>query len=125
MLRHRHRLEAAGARWGMASGFGRNVGLFRETEMEADRLAVHLLARAGYDPARGAIVWPIVERETGAIGLARSRTHPPASQRVAITEDEVRLLAPPGDDRPPALLAHRHRPLTGKWRALLPAAKAQ
>ncbi|MGC6399750.1 M48 family metalloprotease [Sphingomonas sp. FW199] len=121
MLHHRRRLEAAGARWGLVSGFGRNAGLFRETEMEADRLAVHLLVRAGYDPARGAVVWPMVERETGSIGLARSRTHPPASQRIAIMQDEVRLLAPKGDDRPPALLAHRHRPLTGKWRALLPA----
>lgn len=121
MLHHRRRLEAAGARWGLVSGFGRNAGLFRETEMEADRLAVHLLARAGYDPARGAVVWPMVERETGSIGLARSRTHPPASQRIAIMQDEARLIGPPGDDRPPALLAHRHRPLTGKWRTLLPA----
>src|SRR3546814_10543788 len=50
ILRHRERLEAKGVNYGLLSGIGRNVGYFRQTELEADILSVSLLANANYDP---------------------------------------------------------------------------
>ena len=51
--RHRVRLDAARVSRGFLGNFGRNARLIRETEVEADRLSVYLLERAGYDPAGG------------------------------------------------------------------------
>lgn len=120
VLRHRERLSAAGAQFGMASGFGRNVGLFRQTEIEADILAVHLLARAGYDPAIAARFW----REVGPkllAGLVRSRSHPPISDRVAIATAEAARIGGSKTEPPPSFLAERTQPLSGNWQHYLPA----
>ena len=80
VLRHRARLEAAGVQWGLASEFGRNARLFRQTEEDADRLSVHLLRNAGYDPAAAVRFW----RGEGASidgGIFRGSTHPSAKAR--------------------------------------------
>lgn len=120
ILRHRERLEAAGAGFGLASGFGRNVGLFRQTEIQADILAVHLLARAGYDPAIAARF----RREMGPkqlAGMVRSRSHPPLKDRIAIAEAEAAKIAAAGGEAPlPAFYAGRNQPLDGNWQPLLP-----
>lgn len=119
ILRHRERLKAVGADFGFASGFGRNVGYFRQTELQADILAVHLLARAGYDPHIAARFW----REAGPrimAGMIRSRSHPPLSDRVAIAEAEAAKFALGPLPPPPAFHAARGQPLTGEWRDLLP-----
>src|SRR3546814_7590243 len=50
ILRQRERLEAKGVNYGLLSGIGRNVGYFRQTELEADILSVSLPANAHYDP---------------------------------------------------------------------------
>lgn len=57
ILRHRVRLDALSVDRGILAGLGRSGALIRATEIEADRLSVHLLAAAGYDPAKGAAVW--------------------------------------------------------------------
>lgn len=123
ILGHRERLEAAGAEFGLASGFGRNVGLFRQTEIEADILSVHLLARAGYDPGIAARFW----REVGPRvleGKIRSRSHPPFRDRAATVEAEASRIAAQGKDAPlPAFFATRDRPLDGKWEDLLVRAR--
>ena len=80
VLRHRIRLEAAGVKWGLLAQFGRNARLFRRTEEEADRLSVHLLRNAGYDPRVAVRFW----REHGGEidgGLFRGATHPSAETR--------------------------------------------
>lgn len=120
ILRHAARLEAVGAEFGMMSGFGRNVGFFRQTEIQADILAVHLLARAGYDPA----IAVRFRREMGPkqlAGMVRSRSHPSSRDRIAIAEAEVAKIAAAGGNAPlPAFVAERDAPLDGNWRPLLP-----
>lgn len=113
-LEHRRRLDEAGVRRGILSGFGRSVGLFRQTEVEADILAVHLLAGAGYDPAIAPRFW----RGFGAryAGGIRSRTHPAWRDRVATMEAELPRVAA---GAVPGPVETRDRPLDGNWQALL------
>lgn len=119
ILRHRARLEAAGVDFGLASGFGRNAGLFRQTEIEADILSVHLLVRAGYPPDIAARFW----REIGPRlleGKIRSRSHPPFRDRAATIETEAAQIAAAGKDAPlPAFFTARGQPLDGNWQKLL------
>ena len=111
VLRHRARLEGAGVKWGIAAQFGRNARLFRRTEEDADRLSVHLLRNAGYDPQAAVRFW----REQGGKidgGLFRSPTHPSAKARADAIAVEVALLPPAGEpDVAPAILATRDEPL--------------
>jgi len=120
ILRHAARLDAVGAQFGLLSGFGNNVGLFRQAEMQADILAVHLLARAGYDPA----IAVRFRREMGPrqiAGMVRSRSHPPLRDRIAIAEAEAAKIAAAGGKAPlPAFYAERNTPLDGNWKPLLP-----
>src|SRR3546814_160659 len=62
ILRHRERLEAKGVNYGLLSGIGRNVGYFRQTELEADILSVSLLANANYDPHIALAFWHVYGR---------------------------------------------------------------
>ncbi len=111
ILRHRARLEAAGVKWGLAAQFGRNARLFRRTEEDADRLSVHLLRNAGYDPQAAVRFW----REQGGKidgGLFRSPTHPSSQARADAIAAEVATLPPVGQpDAAPAVLATRDQPL--------------
>lgn len=119
ILRHRARLDAAGADFGLASGFGRNVGLFRQTEIEADILSVHLLARAGYPLEIAERFW----REVGPkliAGMIRSRSHPPFKDRAATVAAEAARIAAAGPGAPlPEFYARRGEPLDGEWKKLL------
>ncbi|HEU0044509.1 M48 family metallopeptidase [Sphingomonas sp.] len=109
ILRHRVRLEAAGVRWGVLAQFGRNARLFRHTEEEADRLSVHLLHNADYDPHAAVRFWA---GEGGRIagGLFRGPTHPPTKTRINMIAAEIAVLPPAGPSLPP-LLAGRDEPL--------------
>ena len=111
ILRHRLRLEAAGVKWGLLGQFGRNARLFNRTEGDADRLSVHLLRNAGYDPQAAVRFW----RGEGARadgGLFRSATHPSAAARAQAISAEVATLPPQGvPDVNPAVLATRDQPL--------------
>ncbi|TPG37970.1 hypothetical protein EAH79_16945 [Sphingomonas koreensis] len=57
VLDHPARLTAAHVNRGMFKGFGRSARLFKQTEKEADRLSVTLMANAGYDPAAAERYW--------------------------------------------------------------------
>ena len=57
VLRHRDRLSGAGVSKGIGGEFGRDRQLNAEAEIEADRLSVHLLANAGYDPQIAPALW--------------------------------------------------------------------
>lgn len=73
ILRHRERLAGDRA--------ARRV---RQTELEADRLSVWLLADAGYDPAAAVRFWNHHKRP-----LVRATSHPPRSERIAAIEAEI------------------------------------
>lgn len=121
ILHHRDRLKAAGAAFGMLSGFGRNADLFLQTEIEADALSVHLLARAGYPRDLASRFWQHPAAQTMS-GTFRARTHPHRRERLKIMLAQEAKIAAAGANLPPApFVAGRDAPLTGEWRPLIPA----
>lgn len=90
ILRHRARLNEAGAERGLMANFGRSARLFRQTELEADRWAVHLMDRAGYDPRAAVRLWMRQSRST--IALLRAGTHPDWASRIGAMEAEIRTI---------------------------------
>ena len=117
ILRHRDRLKAAGAEFGILSGFGRNADLFRQTELQADTLAVHLLARAGY-PADLASRFRRHPTAKALSGVFQARSHPHWKDRLRVALAEEARIAATGPGAP--FVAERDSPLTGDWRPLVP-----
>ena len=89
VLEHRRRLEAAGVEKGFFGEFGRNQRLNRQVEVEADRISVHLLANAGYDPAIGPAFWRSRLGRRAAGGLMISTTYPSTEARARLVEREI------------------------------------
>lgn len=89
VLQHRLRLEAADVDKGLLGELGRNRRMIRQAEEEADRLSVHLLANAGYDPASAPAFWrsPLGERIGG--GLLRHRAYHSPDRRADLLEQEM------------------------------------
>ncbi|MET0247186.1 MAG: M48 family metallopeptidase, partial [Sphingomonas sp.] len=92
ILRHRIRLEAAGVRRGIFGQLGRSARLIRQTEVEADRLSVYLMANAGYPPAAIVTFWT---RYRGAHPLNQiaAPTHLGPGDRIAVVNTEIGNLA--------------------------------
>lgn len=57
VLDHPRRLTEAHVSRGLLKGIGRNARLIKQTENEADRLSVTLMANAGYDPKAAVRYW--------------------------------------------------------------------
>ncbi|MDT0576982.1 M48 family metallopeptidase [Croceicoccus sp. F390] len=70
---------------------GRSGKQVRQTEIEADRLSVHLLYRAGFDPAAAVRLWSHVGPRNRK--LFPSHDHPDWRRRIAIITDEIARLA--------------------------------
>jgi hypothetical protein len=87
ILRHRARLDAAGVQRGLLGNLGRNARLIRETEQEADRFAVYILDRAGYDLDAALAFWERFGRR--GLNFLGSPTHGSWRARVAIIRREV------------------------------------
>ncbi|WP_324072524.1 M48 family metalloprotease [Sphingopyxis sp.] len=92
ILRHRARLDAAGVDRGIGKQFGRNARLFKQTEVEADRLSVWLLAGAGYDPAAAARFWARFGQRKGR-PMFQAGTHPNWRDRAQSLEAEASTIA--------------------------------
>jgi len=88
ILGHRARLDAAGVSRGLLAGFGKNRSRIRETELEADRLALYLMARAGYDPSVAPAFWQRFGRKL-VPGFLSDGTHPGTAERVRRAEAEI------------------------------------
>lgn len=86
ILRHRDRLNAAGISRGILQNFGRSARLTRETEIEADRLSVHLLDRAGYPMAAALSFWDRFRKVASDLFVG---THPSNAQRIEIIRAEI------------------------------------
>jgi hypothetical protein len=86
VLEHRRRLSSAGVEKGFFGEFGRNQRLNRQVEVEADRIAAHLLANAGYDPAIAPRFWRSSLGQRASGGLLRSSTYPSAEARAQLIE---------------------------------------
>jgi predicted Zn-dependent protease len=109
VLEHRRQRNEAGIRRGLLRQFGRNARVFRQQELEADRLSIFLLYRAGYDIDAAARFWNRFGRT--ALGI-NDPTHPGGSRRLAeLTAEAQRIrearaaglpVAPPAMARAPA-----------------------
>jgi len=89
VLEHRRRLEQAGVEKGFFGEFGRNQQLNRQVEVEADRMTVHLLANAGYDPSIAPAFWRSSLGRRAAGGLFRSAVYPTTVARARLVEREI------------------------------------
>jgi predicted Zn-dependent protease len=87
VLGHRVRLDQAGVSRGFLGNFGGNARRIRETEIEADRLSVYLMERAGYDPAAAARFWSRFGRR--GLNFLGSPTHPNWRARILSFETEI------------------------------------
>jgi Zn-dependent protease with chaperone function len=112
VLEHRRRLEAAGVEKGFFGEFGRNQQLNRQVEVEADRISVHLLANAGYDPAIAPAFWRSKLGRRAGGGILRSSTYPSAEARAGQLEREIAeyMGGAVGPSYPGHLLARRDVP---------------
>lgn len=107
ILGHRVRLDQAGVSRGFFGNFGRNARNIRDTEIEADRMSVYLMERAGYDPDAAVRFWSRFGRR--GLNFLGSPTHPNWRSRVALLETEIaairsaraagRVPMPPGSGR--------------------------
>lgn len=91
ILGHRDALDAQGVSRGLFRAFGKNPGRIRATENEADRLALHLMARAGFDIRVAPAFWDRFGRETDA-GIFSDRTHSGRRERIALARTEIALI---------------------------------
>jgi len=111
VLEHRRRKQEAGIDNGLFAELGRNQRANRAAEVEADRLSVHLLANAGYDPATVPAFWRSeIGRSIGG-GAMRSFVYPTQEARAQLVEDEMARYLPQGrgPSWPGHLLALRER----------------
>jgi hypothetical protein len=110
ILRHRARLDAAGVSRGVFAEVGRNGRLIRRTEEEADRLSVHLLRNAGYDPQVAVRFWTGAGDKADG-GLFRSRTHAGAKSRARLITAEIARIKGQAKETGAALVTTRNDPL--------------
>jgi hypothetical protein len=89
VLEHRRRLEQAGVAKGVFGELGSNQRRNREAEVEADRMTVHLLANAGYDPRIAPAFWRSTLGRRAGGGLLRSRIYPSPESRAQLIEREI------------------------------------
>jgi hypothetical protein len=87
VLGHRIRLNDARVQRGFLGNFGRNARRIRETEIEADRLSVYLMERAGYDPQAAVRFWSRFGRR--GLNFLGSATHPNWRSRIQLIEAEI------------------------------------
>lgn len=88
ILRHRERLDARGVARGLFGKFGKDAARVRETEIEADKLSLKLLAVAGYRLQAAPEFWRRFGREHG-FGVFSDATHLRWKPRVAMLEAEI------------------------------------
>lgn len=88
VLGHRAQLDAQGVSRGLLAGFGKNRRRIRDVELEADRLALYLMARAGFDPSVAPDFWQRFGRRQ-VPGFLSDGTHPGTSERVRRAEAEI------------------------------------
>jgi len=111
VLEHRRRLSEAGVSKGFLGEIGGDQRRNRQMEVEADRLAVHLLANADLDPQIAPRFWLSDEGRCIDAGLLRSFIYPSPVDRAAIMQREIEqyLALGHGPTWPGHLLARRDK----------------
>jgi predicted Zn-dependent protease len=79
-----------------AQGYELLVGLpnSREMEVEADRMGVELMARAGYNPQAAVAVWQKMQRSGGGSPPEFLSTHPATSNRIQDLSEYAKRVEP-------------------------------
>jgi len=83
--------------WMQALGLGAQVGnalpFSREHELEADRIGLRYMARAGFDPEEAIRFWEKMEEEKGAGGPPELlSTHPSGPNRIQQLREEIEAM---------------------------------
>ena len=89
VLHHRDRLASSGVSKGFGGEFGRDRQLNAEAEIEADRLSVHLLANAGYDPRIAPALWRGKLGRKLDAGLFRKQIYASPDKRAQALDQEI------------------------------------
>jgi len=90
ILRHRARLNEAGVDREAQVRSPRDARLFQASELEADRLAIHLMERAGYDPAAAIRLWTRQSSEARGVPTG---SHPSWATRIRAMSAEISAIA--------------------------------
>jgi predicted Zn-dependent protease len=93
ILGHRVRLKSSGVSRGLFAGFRKSGKLTRQAELEADRMAFTLMARAGYDVRVAPEFWKRMERKSGPSFLSDG-THPSWRERIRLAEQSIAEVRP-------------------------------
>lgn len=93
VLEHRASLSKADVKSGLFGEFGRSRKLKRAAEIEADRVSLHLLKTAGYDPKIAPAFWRSQIGRKIERGIFRSRAYPSSKERARLMEEELRSLS--------------------------------
>jgi len=92
VLEHREFFDERGFARSILGNYGNAPWELVQAEREADRVGLYLMARAGYDPARGPVFWrALAERDPGV--RYAQWGHPSAGARaraLQVTADEIR-----------------------------------
>ena len=91
LLRHPQRLEAAKVSRGILGAVTGDADKIKQTEIEADRLSIWLMANAGYDPQGAIRFWTFYGKKFGK-GIFSAPTHYRWKKRVALFEEEIAKL---------------------------------
>lgn len=91
LLRHPQRLEAVKVSRGILGAVTGDADKIKQTEIEADRLSIWLMANAGYDPQGAIRFWTFYGKKFGK-GIFSAPTHYRWKKRVGLFEEEIAKL---------------------------------
>ena len=79
---------------GALGGFGAQLGVLlpfsRQHELEADRLGVDYMQRAGYDPMQSLALWRLMSAQRTGSTPEFASTHPSDASRISALEAYIR-----------------------------------
>lgn len=81
--------QAAGAIGGLGAQLGVLLPFSRRHELEADRLGVDYLQRAGYRPSEAIALWRLMAQQRQGSQLEFASTHPSDASRIAALEQYI------------------------------------
>lgn len=81
--------QAAGAIGGLGAQFGLLLPFSRNHELEADRLGVDYLQRAGFRPSEAVVLWRLMAAQRQGSAPEFASTHPSDASRIAALEQYI------------------------------------